>query len=92
MGRIGNQFGFDLGNFLPRPFGIVRWRIVQMQIDASKCLSAPAIADIPFDIRKNRSAKELCVIPRPHRQCKKTVDARRRRTFEHKTFFARNSL
>jgi hypothetical protein len=43
------------------------WFIIHMQIDASKRLSALAVAEVPLDIRKNRCPKELCVIWHPGR-------------------------
>jgi hypothetical protein len=57
-----------------------------MQTDASKRLSALAVAEILPDIRKNRCVKELCVIPLPCRRCKKTVDAGHRLYYGHQTF------
>jgi hypothetical protein len=70
--------GFRLGNFLPRSFGIVSWCVNETEVGTSKRLPMLAIADIPFDIRQNRCAKELCIIPHSGRQSKKTVDAGRR--------------
>jgi hypothetical protein len=34
-----------------------------MQIDTSMCVSALAVMEVPLDVRKIGSAKELCVIP-----------------------------
>jgi hypothetical protein len=48
-----------------------------MQIDASKPLSVLAVAEVPLDMRKNRCTKELCVMPHPGRQSKKTLDTGR---------------
>jgi hypothetical protein len=70
--------GFRPGNFLPRPFGIVSWCVIEMEVDASNRLPILAMAEIPFDIPQNRCAKELCIIPHSGRQSKKTVDAGRR--------------
>jgi hypothetical protein len=39
-----------------------------MQVEALKGLYALAAAEVPLDIRKNRRAKELCVMPHPGRQ------------------------
>jgi hypothetical protein len=92
ISRMGNPVGFGLGDFHLRPLGIVSWYIIQMHINASKPLSALAVAEVPLDIRKNRCAKELCVIPHPGRQCKKTVDAGRRPNSGHQALFALNCL
>jgi hypothetical protein len=70
--------GFSLGNFLPGPFGIVSWCIIEMEIDTSKHLPMLAVARIPFDVRQNRCTKELRIAPHPGRQSKRTVDAKGR--------------
>jgi hypothetical protein len=62
---MGNSAGFGSGNVVWRSFDMVNWCIIQVQADASKRLSALAIAEGSLDIRKNRCAKELCVIPHP---------------------------
>jgi hypothetical protein len=43
--------------------------VVSMQIDAST-----AFTYVPFEVRKNSWAKELCILPRPSKQCKKTCN------------------
>jgi hypothetical protein len=53
-----------------------------MQTDASKHLFALAVTEIPLNVRKNRWAKELCVIPPRGRQCRKTVDAEADQTMD----------
>jgi hypothetical protein len=67
--------GFGSGNFLPRPFGIVGWCIIEMEVATSKRLPTLAIAEIRFDVRQNRCIKELLIMPHPDRQSKKTVAA-----------------
>jgi hypothetical protein len=67
ISRIGNPVGCGSGHFLLRPFGIVCWCIIQMQIDASKRLSALAVAEVPPDVREKRWTKKLRVTPRPRR-------------------------
>jgi hypothetical protein len=92
ISRMGNPNGFGSGNLSSWPFGIMSWCIIHMQIDASKHLSALAVTQVPLDIRKNRCAKELCVLPHPSRQCNKIVDAGRRPNYGYRAFFARNYL
>jgi hypothetical protein len=66
--------GFSLGNFLPRPFGVVSWCIIEMEGATSKPLPTLAVTGIPFDVRQNRYIKKLCTMPRPGGQSKKTVE------------------
>jgi hypothetical protein len=51
--------GFGSGNSLPQPFGIVSWRIFEMEVDTSKRLPTLGIAEIPFDVRQNRRTKNF---------------------------------
>jgi hypothetical protein len=90
MGRMDNRCGFGSGNFLSGPFGIVSSCIVGMQIDTSMALSATALIYRPFEVRKNRWAKELCIVRQPSRQCKKTADARRQPNTGNQAFFRLN--
>jgi hypothetical protein len=92
ISRMDNHFGFGSGNSLPGPFRVVSGRIIQVQPDASRRLSALAVAEVPLTIRKNRFAKELCVIPHPGRQCKKTMGAGRRANYGHQAFLTPNCL
>jgi hypothetical protein len=57
--------GFSLGNFLPQPFGVVNWRIMEMELDTSKHLPTLAAAEVPFDVRHNRCTKEARIILHP---------------------------
>jgi hypothetical protein len=50
-----NRGGFGSGNFLPRPFGVVSWCIVEMEVDTSERLPRLAVADIAFDVRQNET-------------------------------------
>jgi hypothetical protein len=59
-------------------FGILSWRIIEMELDTSKRLPMLAAAEIPFNVKQNRSTKDLRIVPHLGRQNKKTVDARRR--------------
>jgi hypothetical protein len=68
--------GFDSGHFLSRPFGIVSWRSIEMEVGTLKRLPTLALAEIPFDVRQNRCTKEFRIAPHPGRQSKKSVDAR----------------
>jgi hypothetical protein len=63
-----------------------------MEVNASKRLAMLAIAEIPFDIRQNRCAKKLCIIPHFSRQGKKTVDAGRRPSNGNEALFGLNFL
>jgi hypothetical protein len=56
---MGSPGGFGSGDFLPQPFGIVRWCTIDMQIDASRHLSAFVTAEVSLDVGKNRHTKEL---------------------------------
>jgi hypothetical protein len=67
--------GFGSGSFLPRPFGVVSWCIIGMEVDTSKHLPPLIVAGIPFDVRQNRYTKELRIVAHPGRQSKKTVGA-----------------
>jgi hypothetical protein len=69
--------GFGSGNFLPRPFGVVSWCIIEMEGNTLKGPFVLAVSEIPFDVRYDRGTKELGIIPHPGRQSKKTVDAGR---------------
>jgi hypothetical protein len=57
--------GFDSGNFLPRQFGVVSWCVIEMKIGVSKRLPTLAVAEIPFDVRQNRCAKQLRIASNP---------------------------
>jgi hypothetical protein len=58
---------FGLGDFLPRPFGVVTWCIAEMEGDTSKRLPTPAIAEILFDVTQNKCTKELRIVQYPGR-------------------------
>jgi hypothetical protein len=49
--------GSGSGNFLPRPFGVVSYCIIEIKVDTSKSLPMLAVAEIPFDIKQNRCTK-----------------------------------
>jgi hypothetical protein len=57
VSHIGNPVGFGSGNFLSRSSGTVSSCIVHVQTDASKRLTALAVAEVLLDIRKKRRAK-----------------------------------
>jgi hypothetical protein len=84
--RMGDSVDFGSGNLISRRFGNVDRCIIEMQINASKRPSAIAAAEVPLDIRKNKYAKELCVIPHPGKQCKKTMDAGPPPSYVHQPF------
>jgi hypothetical protein len=81
-----NPGGLGSGNFLLPPFGAVGWCIVEMEVDTLKRLPIFVVAEIPFDIRQDRCAKEFLIVPHPGRQRKKTMDARRRPNSGNRTF------
>jgi hypothetical protein len=48
-----------------------------MEVETWKRFPAFAVAEILFDVKQNRRRKELCIVPHPGRENKKTVDVGR---------------
>jgi hypothetical protein len=67
--------GRDSGNFLPRPFSVVSWCFIEMEVDISNRLPTFTVAETPFDVRQNRCTKELRTTPHLGTQSEKTVNA-----------------
>jgi hypothetical protein len=59
--QMHDSGGFGSGNFLPQPFGIVNWCIIEMEADTSKHLPPLVVAEIPFYVRQNRYTKEFSI-------------------------------
>jgi hypothetical protein len=84
--------GFGFGDFLPRPFDIVSWCIIEIERNTLKRLLPPTVADISFDVMQNKYTKEICIVPHPGRQNKKTVNAGRRPNNANQEFLGMDCL